>query len=295
MATTSVRKTSRGVKDRAVRIPPKRTIGTIIAYGLLAIVVITWGVPIVWMLVTSLKPEAEIFHYPITWIPQHPTLDYYLNFFAQFPVWHWFQNSLIVALLTTILTIIVDSLAAYPLARMRFRGRRIVVLTILATFLLPAEIQFVPLFLGLSQLGISDSYWSLTLPLAANAFGVFLLMQFFRTIPVELEDAAAIDGCSRLTFFIRILLPLSGPALAVVAIFAFIGSWNNFIWPLIVTNSDATRTLPVGLSVMVAGAGMAQHYGILMAAAAIATIPAIIFFLALQRYFVKGISTTGIK
>ena len=299
MATIRGRKTTiipeRVRRQRIGRMRPTALLSTAVLYVLLAIVVVTWGVPVVWMLVTSLKPEAEIFHYPLTWIPQNPTLAYYTNFFAQFPVFQWFQNSLIVALLTTAVTLIVDALAAYPLSRMRFRGRRVVILVILATFLLPAEIQFVPLFLGLSQLGISDSYFSLIMPLAANAFGVFLLMQFFQTIPTELEDASAIDGCSKLGFFVRILLPLSGPALAVVAIFAFIGSWNNFIWPLIVTNSDATRTLPVGLSVMVAGAGNAQHYGILMAAAAVATIPAIIFFLLLQRYFIKGIATTGIK
>ncbi len=297
MATTSVRETSTNVGTTSARLSlrPMKLIGSIALYALLVIVLVTWGIPILWMIVTSLKPESEIFHFPITWIPEHPTLNYYDNFFASFPVLQWFQNSLVVALLTTVLTLIVDSLAAYPLARMQFRGRRVVILIILATFLLPAEIQFVPLFLGLSQLGISDSYFSLTMPLAANAFGVFLLIQFFQTVPIELEDAAAIDGCSKLAFFLRILLPLSGPALAVVAIFSFIGSWNNFIWPLIVTNSDATRTLPVGLSVMVAGSGMAQHYGILMAAAAFATIPAIIFFMLLQRYFIKGIATTGIK
>lgn len=266
-----------------------------VLYMLLAVVMIAWGAPVLWMLVTSFKPESEIFHFPISWIPASPTLQYYINLFEQFPVMLWFRNSFVVAFITTLLTLVVDSLAAYPLARIQFRGRRIVVLVILATFLLPAEISLVPLFLGLSQLGIADSYFSLSVPLAANAFGVFLLMQFFQTVPTELEDAAMIDGCSRFGFFTRILLPLSQPALVTVTIFAFVGSWNNFFWPLIVSNSDDTRTLPVGLSVMVAGAGMAMHYGILMAAAAVATLPALAFFLALQRYFVKGIATTGIK
>lgn len=267
----------------------------ILLYALMAIVAVIWGAPFVWMLVTSLKPEAEIFRYPIVWLPQHPTLGYYGSLFAQFPVLLWFRNSIAVAVITTALTLIVDALAAYPLARMQFRGRRVVVLVILATFLLPPEIMLVPLFLALSRMGIADSYFSLSVPSAANAFGVFLLMQFFRTVPGELEDASAIDGCTRFGFFWRILLPLSQPALVSVAIFTFVGSWNNFFWPLIVTNTDATRTLPVGLSVLVAGAGMSAHYGVLMSAAAVATIPAILFFLALQRYFVRGIATTGLK
>jgi len=146
-----------------------------------------------------------------------------------------------------------------------------------------------------NRLGISDSYVSLAVPAAANAFGVFLLMQFFRTVPPELEDAAVIDGCTRFGFFRRILLPLSQPALVTVSIFTFVTSWNNFFWPLIVTNSDATRTLPVGLASLVATAGLSMKEGTLMAAAAVATVPAVIFFLALQRYFVRGIATTGLK
>lgn len=287
---TSQRKTS---ARKTVR-PASLLRGTVL-YILLAVVIIVWAAPVLWMLVTSFKPESEIFHFPISWLPNQPTIQYYLGLFGQFPVFQWFRNSLVVAITTTVLTLVVDALAAYPLARMQFRGRRIVVLVILATFLLPGEISLVPLFLGLSRLGIADSYFSLSVPLAANAFGVFLLMQFFQTVPRELEDAAAIDGCSSFGFFTRILLPLSQPALVTVAIFSFMGSWNNFFWPLIVSNSDDTRTLPVGLSVMVAGAGMAMHYGILMAAAAVATLPALIFFLSLQRYFVRGIATTGLK
>jgi multiple sugar transport system permease protein len=247
------------------------------------------------MIVTSLKPDSEIFSYPVNWLPQAPTLDYYFRLFERFPLALWFRNSLIVASITTSLSLVVDILAAYPLARIPFRGRRIVMLIILSTFLLPREILLVPLFLGLSRAGISDSYFSLAVPAAANAFGVFLLTQFFQTIPMELEDAALIDGCSRLRFLWRILVPLSGPALASVAIFTFVGSWNEFFWPLIVTNSDATRTVPVGLATLVAGAGMGQRFGIIMAAAVTATLPAAAFFLLLQRYFVRGIATTGLK
>lgn len=277
---------------RRIRLPkPER----VVLYTLLILVAVLWGTPFVWMLVTSIKPESEIFSYPLTWWPQQLTFAYYGGLWERFPLLPWFRNSLLVATLTTVLTLLVDTLAAYPLARMQFRGRKIVMLLILATFLVPGEILLVPLFLGLSRAGISDSYFSLAVPAAANAFGVFLLTQFFQTVPSELEDAATIDGATRWGFFWRILLPLSQPALVTVAIFSFMGSWNNFFWPLIVTNSDATRTLPVGLSTLVAGSGMSMRFGILMAAAVTATIPALIFFLALQRYFVRGISTTGMK
>lgn len=289
MAT--LQKASRKPRTRGI----SKILRTIVLYILLFAVIVFWIIPIVWMLLTSIKTNAEIFHFPIVWLPAHATLQSYQELFTSYPVFSWFQNSIIVAIATTILTVIVDALAAYPLARMRFHGRRVIMIIILATFLLPTEILLVPQFIGLSHLGISDSYLSLVLPLVANAFGVFLLVQFFQSIPTELEEAALIDGSTRAGFFWRILLPLTKPALVSVAIFAFMGSWNNFFWPLIVTNSDTTRTLPVGLSVLVAGSGMAMQYGTLMAAAAVATIPALLVFIALQRYFVKGIATVGLK
>jgi ABC-type glycerol-3-phosphate transport system permease component len=154
---------------------------------------------------------------------------------------------------------------------------------------------FVPLFLGLNRYGLVDSLFSLTVPASANAFGVFLLTQFFQAVPKELEEAATIDGCSRFGFFWRILLPLTKPGLATVAIFTFVASWNNFFWPLIATNSDATRTLPVGLATLVGGAGMSMKQSVLMASAVAATLPTALFFLALQRHFVRGIAATGVK
>lgn len=265
------------------------------AYGLLVGVGVLWVAPFAWMLVTSLKPEEDIFSYPVRWLPAPAIASYYTGLFDAFPLLRWFRNSLIVAVLTTTLALVIDALAAYPLARMRFPGRRAVMILILATFLLPGEILLVPLFLGLSRAGVVDSFFSLSVPPAVNAFGVFLLTQFFQTVPSELEDAAIVDGSTRFGFFWRILLPLSVPALVTVAITTFVASWNNLFWPLIVTNSDATRTLPVGLTSLVGGAGMSMRFGILMAAAVAATVPAMVFFLALQRYFVRGIATTGLK
>ena len=267
---------------------------SIVLYTLMIFLALVWGAPFLWMLVTSLKPQEEIFRYPVDWIPDAPIIEYYARLFESFAMGKWFRNSLIVALATTAITLLVDTLAAYPLARMQFRGKKLMLLVILSTFLLPGEILLVPLFLGLSKLRIVDSYFSLSVPAAANAFGLFLLMQFFRTIPQELEEAGVLDGCSRAGLLWRIFLPLSGPALATVAIFTFVRSWNEFFWPLIITNSDATRTLPVGLATFV-GRGLSMNFGIIMASAVVATVPAIIFFLLLQRYFVRGISTTGLR
>ncbi|MEI9400824.1 carbohydrate ABC transporter permease [Mesorhizobium argentiipisi] len=269
--------------------------GRSLAYVLMIVVTALWGAPILWMLVTSIKPESEIYAYPPAWIPDAPTLEAYGALFQRFPMLTWFRNSTVVGILTTVLTLAVDALAAYPLARMQFPGRRVIMGVIFATFLLPYELLFVPLFLGLNSYGLVDSIFSLTVPASANAFGVFLLTQFFQAVPRELEDAAIMDGCGRFGFFWRILLPLTKPGLATVAIFTFVASWNNFFWPLIATNSDETRTLPVGLATLVGGAGMSMKQSVLMASAVVATLPTALFFLALQRHFVRGIAATGIK
>jgi ABC-type glycerol-3-phosphate transport system permease component len=181
---------------------------------------------------------------------------------------------------------------------MRFRGQQWIFLLILSTILVPVHITIVPLFLGLAKLRLTDTYFSLIMPTVANGFGIFLLRQFFQGIPQELEEAAVIDGASRLGVLVRVVLPLSRPALTAVAIFLFILSWNDFMWPLIVTNSDATRTLPVGLAASLAGTvsgGAIAYYGMSMAGSVLATVPALLIFLALQRYFVQGIALTGLK
>ncbi|GLS21069.1 sugar ABC transporter permease [Labrys miyagiensis] len=264
-------------------------------YILLIIVAVLWGAPLMWMIVTSIKPESEIYAYPPKWWPDAPTVEAYGALFQRFPMLDWFRNSTVVALITTLLTLAIDALAAYPLARMDFTGRRVIMSVIFATFLLPYELLFVPLFLGLNNFGLVDSWFSLSVPASANAFGVFLLTQFFQAVPQELEEAAVLDGCSRLGFFFRILLPLTKPGLATVAIFTFVASWNNFFWPLIATNSDETRTLPVGLATLVGGAGMSMKQSVLMASSVVATLPTALFFLVMQRHFVRGIAATGVK
>jgi ABC-type sugar transport system permease subunit len=268
-------------------------------YALMGLVVIVWIAPLLWLLSTSLKPEGQILSLAPRWIPKTVTLENYLEIFQKYRLGRWLLNSLLVAGGATVLGLAVSVPAAYAFARMRFRGEHWLFILILSTILVPVHITIVPLFIGLAKVRLVDTYFSLIFPTVANGFGVFLLRQFFQGIPRELEEAAVIDGASRLGILIRVILPLSRPALTAVAIFLFLLSWNDFMWPLIVTNTDATRTLPVGLATFVGGGTVGgqsiAYYGIGMAASVLATIPALVFFVALQRYFVQGIALTGLK
>ena len=269
--------------------------GRLAGYAALLAVTVVMAAPLLWMVTTALKPESQIFRYPIQWVPETPTLDNFVNVLTNYPIGRWFANSMIVALLTTAISLPLYSLGAYPLARLTFPGKKIVFLVILATMLMPAEGTMVPLFLGLSRLRISDSYFSLVMPVVANAFGLYLLTQFFQTVPSELRDAAVMDGATDLGILWRIILPLSRPALTTVAIYTFMASWNNFVWPFVVSNSDATRTLPAGLAALIGGVDVGTRFGISMASALMATLPPLVIFVALQRHFAQGISMTGVK
>lgn len=273
------------------------------AYLVMFIITIIMAIPVAWMVTTALRPEGTVRQYPIQWIPPDITLDNFRMVMEEVPpLLRWFANSAIVALITAGLSVLVDALGAYALARMEFFGKRIVFVGILATMLIPVEATMVPLYLGLARFRILmtdfGTYASLILPVVANAFGLYLLTQFFQGIPVDLEDSARIDGCTEFGLWWRIILPLSVPALTATAIFAFMASWNNFVWPFIVTNSDATRTLPAGLATVfggITGSPSSVRYGMVMAGATLATLPPVIIFILLQRYFVQGISMTGIK
>lgn len=252
--------------------------------------------PLAWMLSTSFKPEREVLPTAHQWLPSHPTLENYLELAKrseEFPVGRWFLNSLGVSLVTTLLVITVSSMAAYAFARLRFKGRDALFLAVVATMAVPAQVTLIPVFLVVQKLGLFNSYAGLVLPGVASAFGVFLLRQFFSSIPAELEEAAFLDGASHFTTFARIILPLGKPAVATLGIFTFIGSWNDFVWPLIVTNDVEMRTLPVGLSIF--QGRYTTEYGLTMAAAAAMTIPAVLAFVIFQRRITAGIALTGLK
>ncbi|HRL11288.1 MAG TPA: carbohydrate ABC transporter permease [Aggregatilineales bacterium] len=278
-----------------MRRPVSRLTWYIIFFALIALTL----TPILWMLSTSVKPEREIVTTEIHWIPQVTTLEHFSAILANYPMTRWLFNSLFTATAATLLVLVLDSLAGYAFARLSFRGRGIIFMIVLSMLFVPIQITVVPLFILFSRMGLTDTYWALILPVGANVTGVFLMRQFFLSIPTELEDAARVDGASTLRIFLAIILPLARPALTAVAILTFLSTWNSFFWPLIVTRSDDVRTLPVGIAQFLSlRAGMVQgqmSIGQSMAGAVLAAMPPIIVFIILQRYFIEGISRTGLK
>ncbi|MBS4206056.1 carbohydrate ABC transporter permease [Lederbergia citrea] len=263
----------------------------ILNYILLLMVGSIFLIPFLWMLATSVKPPNEIFSIPPKWFGNKFEWRNYAEAWEYFPFLRFYLNNIIISVTSVFLVLLTSSLAAYAFARMQFRGRDTLFLLYLGTLMIPGQVTIVPLFMLMKYLNWVDTYQALILPGSFTAFGTFLLRQFFLSIPFELEDAARIDGCSRLGMYWRIILPLSGPALVTLAIFTFISQWNNFLWPLIVTNSDTMKTLPLGIAMFQTQNGTQWH--LMMAASAIAIIPILILFIFAQKYFIKGITLSG--
>ncbi len=276
-----------------------RTLGRTLLSLLMIGTVLLFILPLVWMVSTSLKPEGQILSYPPRWIPAAPTLENFVSVLRRFAFVRWALNSTIVVVAATLLVVLIDSLAGYALARLRFRGRDVLFTLIVSMLLVPLQVTVIPLFLLFAQLRMLDNYAALILPTTANITGVFLMRQFFLSVPVELEEAARLDGASDARIWWSVIMPLSGPVTGAVAALTFISSWNNFLWPLIATYSDRVRTLPVGIAQYMGShagtSGSAPAYGPALASAVMATLPALLAFFLLQRYFVRGIATTGLK
>jgi multiple sugar transport system permease protein len=264
-------------------------------YVLLGLLALIYLSPILFMLVTSFKTRAEAAGIPPSWIPSPFTTQAYESILTASgtPVLLWFVNSLIAAALHALLVVVTASLAAYPLARMRFRGRGTVFGIVVATILIPPVILIIPNYLIVSSLGWLNTLAAIIVPTAASAFGVFFLRQFFLSLPAELEEAALIDGAHRWDIFLRIILPLSRPALATLALLAFLTNWNDFLWPVYVLFSADVQTLPAGLATL--QSANAVRYDLLMAGAVIASIPVLVLFVALQRFIIEGVSRSGLK
>jgi multiple sugar transport system permease protein len=249
--------------------------------------------PFIWMLLTSVKPESEVVKYPPQLLPDVWTLEAYTNIWQRVPFGRFFLNSLLFAGGVTLISLFLDSLTAYALSRLQFPGRDVIFIIILIALMLPFQVTFIPLYVTVHELGLLNTFGGLIIPRATNAFGIFMLRQFFSTLPRELDDAARIDGASELYIYSRIVLPLSKPALATLAVFHFMYNWNDFLWPLLITSTTDMRTLPAGLALF-----MGQHvveYAVLMAGATLALAPLFVAFLFAQRYFVQGIALTGLK
>ncbi|CAN5766935.1 carbohydrate ABC transporter permease [soil metagenome] len=247
--------------------------------------------PFFWMLSTSLKQASEVFSFPPRWIPSTFAWSNYTKALTAMPFGRFYLNSFIVAISTTVLTILTSSLAAFAFARLRFRGRDTLFLVYLATLMIPFTVLLIPNFILVRYLGWYDSYPALIFPPAFSAFATFLLRQYFRGVPFELDDAARIDGASSLRIWWQIIMPNSGPVIAALTIFLFLGNWNEFLWPLVVTNSEDMRTIPVGLNAFQGQFGV--RWELLMAAAVVAMLPVLVVYMFAQKWFIKGITVTG--
>jgi multiple sugar transport system permease protein len=266
--------------------------GTYLWLSLLALLFVA---PLAWMVSTSLKSPNEMAQRELDLLPSDPTLDAYQRILdrPQTPVFQWFLNSVLAATLQTLLILAVASMAAYALARMQFPGRRTMTGLILVTLFVPPISLVIPNYVIVAELGWLDSLTAVIVPGAGGAFGVFFLRQFFLSLPKELEEAALIDGASRFRVFLQVVLPLSKPALATLALLSFLTNWNDFLWPLYVLFSPDRLTLQPGLSTL--QSAYQTDYATIMAGGVIASVPVLLLFVATQRFVVEGVSRSGLK
>src|SRR5690625_2188663 len=257
------------------------------------IIAVIFIFPIIWMLFVSIKPENFSTNDPLMWFLPPYTFTNYIDLIFESLILRWLFNSLIVAIITTFLTLIITSLAAFAISQMEFRFKNFIFIFFLLGLMIPGEATIIPLYEVAKSLDLIDSYAGLILPMIASPLGVIILKSFFDGVPKDVIDSAIVDGCSNFKLFYKIVLPLAKPALAAIGIFTFIGSWNNFLWPYLSILSETLYTLPVGLPVF--NATYSQAYVLPMTANAIASIPVIIAFLIFEKQIVRGISFTGIK
>lgn len=265
--------------------------------GLVLIVLIgafTMLVPFIWMISTSLKADSEVFTFPPTWLPEVFQWSNYEKAFNAANFGRIFFNSTYVAIVTTILGLILNSMAGYAFAKFKFWGRDVIFILLLATMMIPFQITMIPIYMLFRELDLLNSYTGLIAPNIATAFGIFLMRQFMQGIPNELLAAARIDGASELRIFWQIVLPIMRAPLAALGIFTFMFSWNNYFLPLVIITEETYKTLPLLISSLSAGLYV-QSWPLVMAAATIATLPIIILFFFAQRYFIEGMALTGIK
>ncbi|GMM95818.1 carbohydrate ABC transporter permease [Microbacterium luteum] len=265
-----------------------------LTYTVLTVGLVLWLIPFVWMLLGSLKTQGEILQRPPTWLPQNPTLENFAAWFGPLDFWQFFANSAIVAVFTVLGNLVFCSMVGYALAKMEFPGKRLLFLLVMVTLMVPGVVTFVPLFVMVSSLGLVNTYPALILPFVTAPVGVFLMRQFMLGIPEPLLEAARLDGAGEWRIFTRIVMPLCGPPLATLGILTFLSSWNNFLWPLVAAQTEEMYTLPVALSLYSTGQN-ATNYGLLLAGSVLVITPIIVLFVFLQRWFIRGVATTGLK
>ncbi|MCK9583223.1 MAG: carbohydrate ABC transporter permease [Endomicrobiales bacterium] len=249
--------------------------------------------PFVWMISTSFNTDQAIFTKVPQWIPKHPTIEQYTKLFSSINFLQHFKNSVVIAVSITFVSLFFNSLAGYAFAKYRFPGKEKLFTLLLATMMIPGQVTMMPVFLILKNLGLLNTYLGLIIPAAGGVFGVFLMKQFMLSIPNELIESARMDGCSEFRIYWQIILPLSKPVLATLGIFTFMGTWNDFLWPLIVMIREEMYTLPVALANL--NGQHSTEYALLMAGAVIVIAPIVLLFLLAQKYIIQGIATSGLK
>lgn len=272
-----------------------RFLKLILGYFILTLIALSMLLPFFAMLNLSFSQNYEIFSYPPSIFPKDLTFKNYLNVFSSIPLARYFFNSLFVATVTTIGQVIISAFAGYAFAKLKFRGSDLLFFIILITMMIPPQVNIIPLFFLMREMHLIDTYQALIIPGFFGGFGIFMFRQFFLNLPKDLEDSSKIDGCNILDTFLKIALPLAIPTIATLAIFTFISSWNSFMWPLIVTNSDSMRTLPVGLSAFKGSFREITAWGDLLACAVICTIPTIAVFLIGKKYFLTDLLQGSLK
>jgi len=294
IAPTSTLRAPTADRGRKGHKPGQKPFGpmAVVSVVILVMLAVLWLLPFLWSLATSFKSEADAAASPQTWIPAGGfTLDAYRGVLEQGNIPVWLFNSLFTSVVITVIVVATSALVAYAFSRLDFAGKRWLYIATIASIIVPPQVLIVPLFYQMLAFNMVDTYWGIILPQAIAPAMVFVLKKFFDQVPIELEDAARVDGAGRIRVFFTILLPLSRPILGAVSIFVFIGAWNNFLWPFIVTNDASLLTLPVGLQTIESAYGI--QYAQNMAAAILAALPLILVFLFFQRQIIKGISTTG--
>ena len=268
-------------------------IGRIFAFAALTVMALIWLLPLAWAVDTSIKPESETTAVPISWIPSEFTLEAYQQVFAASSMLRWFFNSAFTSIIVTAVAVMLGSLAAYAFSRVSFRGSGLLFWVVLAGLMVPPQMLIIPLFAEMQAFGFVNTYQGIILPQIASPLALFIFKQFFDGIPQDLEDSARVDGAGHLRIYWQIWMPLARPAVAAVAIFTFVLSWNYFIWPLVVITSPDMMTIPLGLATVQSAYGV--QYAQVMAASVIGGLPLLIVFLFFQRQIVEGIANTGLK
>lgn len=274
--------------------PQRSLAATALQLAVLLLVSVLMLLPLLWLVSTSIKGAAEnIFTSPPLLVPSQPSLAAYGQLFAANPMLTYLRNSALVSALAVLANLLFCSLAAYPLARLRFRGRGLVLALVVATILIPFQVVMIPLYLLMVQLGLRNSLWALILPQAATAFGIFLLRQSFLGVPVELEEAARIDGCSPLGEWWNVMIPAARSDLITLAMFVFIGSWSDFLWPLIILDDPGLYTLPLGLQQL--ASSFSLDWRLVAAGSVVSILPVLLLFILLQRFILPNASGDAVK